>query len=86
MNAKRKLLENVRLLLVDDELALLKNLSRLTDQAGAMTHTAENADEALAILERTPMDVSVLDVRMPGMDGITLLKKSRRDGRTWRSS
>jgi two-component system, NtrC family, sensor kinase len=78
MNTKPKLLENVRLLLVDDESVLLKNLSRLTERAGAVTHLAENAEEAMTILDTTPIDVSVLDVRMPGMDGITLLKEIKK--------
>jgi two-component system, NtrC family, sensor kinase len=78
MSTKTRLLENVRLLLVDDEAALLKNLSRLAERAGAVTHGAENAEAALAVLKTTPVDVSVLDVRMPGMDGIALLKEIKK--------
>ncbi|AKF79830.1 Fis family transcriptional regulator [Myxococcus fulvus 124B02] len=67
-------------LLVDDDPAVAKVLGALLNQAGLATHTARNGTEALALLERWPVDVVVSDVRMPGMDGMQLLAEM---GRAW---
>ncbi|KMY67643.1 hypothetical protein AAU61_06955 [Desulfocarbo indianensis] len=66
------------LLLVDDERDFLESLARRLSLRGYNVHTAENGPDALAALDATPIDVAVLDVRMPGMDGVTLLKELKR--------
>ncbi|WP_338870271.1 sigma-54 dependent transcriptional regulator [Myxococcus stipitatus] len=60
-------------LLVDDDPAVAKVLGALLSQAGLTTYAAKDGEEALAHLERKPVDVVVSDVRMPGMDGMRLL-------------
>ncbi|NTX61323.1 sigma-54-dependent Fis family transcriptional regulator [Myxococcus sp. CA051A] len=62
-------------LLVDDDPAVAKVLGALLSQAGLTTHAARDGKEALAMLERKPVDVVVSDVRMPGMDGMQLLNE-----------
>ena len=63
-----------RVLLVDDEVDFLTSLSQRLELRGLPTLSASNGPEALEILDRKPVDVVVLDVRMPGMDGIEALR------------
>ena len=68
------------LLLVDDEPAILKALTRAFRKAPYMIHTAEDGLAALEVLERTPVDAALVDLMMPRMDGMTLLAQLRE---TW---
>lgn len=62
-------------LIVDDELTLLRTLRdalrRQSDELEVLT--AGRADEALELMELTPVDLVVTDFRMPGQDGITFI-------------
>lgn len=62
------------LLLVDDEPAVLKSLQRVF-QDDYNVLAAESGDEALLILEKEQVHLVVSDFRMPGMDGLQLLRK-----------
>jgi two-component system, NtrC family, response regulator AtoC len=64
-----------RVLLVDDDRALATVLQALIEQAGVACDSVPNADAALAALEREPYDVVITDLRMPGMDGMELLRR-----------
>ena len=64
-----------RVLLVDDEIDFLTSLGQRLELRGLPTLTAANGPDALAILDQEPVDVVVLDVRMPGMDGIEILHR-----------
>jgi response regulator RpfG family c-di-GMP phosphodiesterase len=62
-----------RLLLVDDELAHLKVLAVMVEQAGMPCKTARSAKEALNLLQREPVDAVIADLNMPGVSGLELL-------------
>ncbi len=65
-----------RVLFVDDSMTFLETISELFGTWGNNTweiHTAVSADKALAILEQKLMDLVVLDIGMPLLDGIQLL-------------
>lgn len=64
-----------RVLLVDDEVDFLTSLGQRLVLRGLPTLTAANGPDALSILDEHPVDVVVLDVRMPGMDGIETLRR-----------
>jgi signal transduction histidine kinase len=64
-----------RVLLVDDEVDFLSSLAQRLELRGLPVLTAASGLEALEILDREPVDVVVLDVRMPGMDGIETLRR-----------
>ena len=65
----------VKILIVDDEKDFVEMFSlRLTGQ-GEKVSVAYSGQEALDLLEKTQIDVVILDIRMPGMDGIETLKK-----------
>jgi EAL domain-containing protein (putative c-di-GMP-specific phosphodiesterase class I) len=67
----------VRVLLVDDEPAIARSLSRFLVQAGHVVTAAGNGEEAIKLLAGDSFDVIVSDIRMPGMDGLTLLRAIR---------
>ena len=65
----------MHILLVDDETEFLELMTKRLDRRNFQVSTAANGVDALKVLEKTPVDVVVLDVRMPGMDGIETLKR-----------
>lgn len=66
-------MQNIRLLLVDDEDDFRNTLAKRLIKKGVSPMQAENGEKALTILENKQVDVVVLDVKMPGMDGIEVL-------------
>jgi len=67
-------MKDIRLLLVDDEDNFRQTLAKRLAKKGIPPEQAENGEKALSILEKKKMDVVVLDVKMPGMDGIEVLR------------
>jgi two-component system response regulator AtoC len=65
-------------LVVDDDLAVLKVLSSQLIQAGIKALVASSGEQALALLDANPVDVVVTDLRMPGMDGLALMSRITR--------
>ncbi len=61
------------LLIVDDEQSICWGLSRLAEQMGHSVDTAVSAEDALLAAKRRRPDAVVLDVRLPGMDGLTAM-------------
>jgi putative nucleotidyltransferase with HDIG domain len=66
-------------LIVDDEPAVRDLMSRWVASLGLRAHTAANADEALASLRQEHYDLAVIDVMMPGHDGLWLATQLERD-------
>lgn len=69
----------LRILIVDDETDFLEPTARRMERRGLHCATAENAQAALDLLGREQFDCAVVDVKMPGMDGLELLRRMRRD-------
>jgi len=63
------------LLCVDDENVILRTLQRLFHRKSYNVLIANSAQEALKLMEDSPVDVIISDMRMPEMDGATLLAK-----------
>jgi response regulator RpfG family c-di-GMP phosphodiesterase len=66
------------ILVVDDEPALLRIISREFESVPIDLSTASSGEEALGLLETRSFAVVISDLRMPGMDGITLLENVRK--------
>jgi len=66
-------MENIRLLLVDDEGDFRRPVAKRLQKRGIIPAQAGSGEEALSILTERPFDVVVLDVTMPGIDGIETL-------------
>ena len=70
-------LDALKVLVVDDDHDTLDVVRQLLELAGAEVVSAASADEALALLRRTPPDVLVSDIGMPGQDGYELIRRVR---------
>jgi len=66
-----------RILVVDDEVGALTLIGIMLDRGGFEVVKAQNANQALAILEKAEPDLIILDIMMPGMDGIELCRVIR---------
>ncbi len=73
-----------RIILVDDHTLFRKGLAELLEQSGSIEVCAftGNPDEVDMLLKAHRPDVLILDLNMPGTDGITLMQKLRSDGHT----
>ncbi|MEF2231786.1 MAG: response regulator [Pseudodesulfovibrio sp.] len=69
------MIKGIRLLLVDDERDFTATLGRRLARRGVVVETADSGEEGLAKLDAFAPDVILLDVRMPGMDGLSVLHK-----------
>ncbi|MBW2585172.1 MAG: sigma-54-dependent Fis family transcriptional regulator [Deltaproteobacteria bacterium] len=67
------------LLMVDDEPSVLSSLKRVFLEDDYQIHTAGNGAQALELLSEVKIDAALIDLKMPGMDGLTLLKAMRED-------
>ncbi len=63
------------ILVVDDELSVRDSLSKWFKEDGYRVGAAENANRALSLMNEGPWDVILLDIKMPGMDGLELQKR-----------
>src|SRR5215831_13103310 len=73
-----------RILIVDDDANTLEILRRWLAREGYGTVSADNGPACLELLAKSPIDVILLDVMMPGMDGLEVCERLR-DNAAWRS-
>ena len=66
-----------RILVVDDELGALTLIGIMLERGGFSVLKAKDAREALGVLDQSLPDMIILDVMMPGMDGISLCRVLR---------
>jgi putative nucleotidyltransferase with HDIG domain len=71
------LLQNAKILAVDDEQALRKLLTTMLAQEGVKCRTVASAEEALEVLKAEPVDAVISDLRMNGLSGMDLLRETR---------
>jgi DNA-binding response OmpR family regulator len=62
------------ILIIDDEAALRQTLARVLQQAGFEVTTAEDGERGLSYVQTTNFDMIFMDLRMPGMAGMEVLK------------
>ena len=68
----------IRILVVDDEDDLLQLLVQRLKRKGYKVEGALSGEEAIEKMKETVYDVGIFDIKMPGMDGIELLKESKK--------
>lgn len=66
--------EKAKILVVDDDETVRRSYSRSLSGAFCSVEAAWNGDEALRAMEKQRFDVVLLDLRMPGTDGISVLR------------
>ncbi len=69
--------KNTKVLIVEDEQALLMILAEKFRREGFGVQTASDGEEGLSMALRYNPDIIILDIVMPSMDGLTMLKKLR---------
>jgi len=67
-----------KILVVDDERATRLSLSDILRLDGCEVQTAASGAEAVQLLAAAPIDLMLLDIKMPGMDGMQVLAEARR--------
>jgi DNA-binding NtrC family response regulator len=72
-------MEMKKILIVDDEKNIRMTISQALADMDVSTDTAVNGEEALSKLKETDFGIILLDLRMPGMDGMEVLAKLRKD-------
>jgi two-component system, cell cycle response regulator DivK len=75
-------MEQASILLVEDNVSNSKLVRILLEREGHVVHTARDADEALQALGNYMPRLILMDIQLPGMDGLTLTRKLKSDPRT----
>jgi DNA-binding response OmpR family regulator len=63
------------ILIVDDDALMRRSLTFHLEQAGYRVHAAANAEDGLAFVQYSPPDLVLLDISLPGMDGLDALRE-----------
>ncbi len=66
-----------QILVVDDESIVVSLVRDTLEEEGMVVHTAETGTQALEIIARQNIDLIISDIRMPGMDGIELVRRAK---------
>ena len=73
-----KALAGRRVLIVDDDIRNIFALSSVLEDYGMQIRTADNGREAIAITQRGDLDVVLMDIMMPEMDGLDTMREIRK--------
>jgi DNA-binding NtrC family response regulator len=71
-------MDQIKVILVDDEVEYVTTLSERMRMRGMETHIAFDGEKALEMVKTQSFDVMVLDLKMPGIDGLTVLKSLKK--------
>ena len=68
----------IKILLVDDDEAVRDSLGGLIQDLGYKVIVSESADNAYILIKKENFDIHISDIKMPGGDGISFLKKAKK--------
>jgi len=68
--------KKARILVVDDEISIRESLKDFLEDNGYVVDAAGTAEEALVFISKAEYDLSVIDLRLPRMNGETLIKRA----------
>lgn len=72
----------MRILVIEDEAPLLAQITERLTGAGYSVDGCGDGREGLYLVSEYPLDLAVIDLGLPGMSGLELIRRLRRDGRT----
>ena len=72
-------LTEAQVLIVDDDAAIRESMNEFVDMSGYQSVTAVSAEEALSKLAETSVDVVITDIMLPGMDGLELTDRIKKE-------
>ena len=72
------ILDQLHILIVDDNRDFLESLSEVVESGGYKTAVAQNGAQALQIFKEENIDLLLMDLKMPGMNGIDTYKEIRK--------
>lgn len=70
----------MRALIVEDDVKIATFIQKGLRQEGYTADQVSTAEEALGLAETMPYDIAIVDVMLPGMDGVSLTQQLRKDG------
>ena len=73
-------MKGAKILIVDDEVAFTNNLTKLLTKREYYVTAVNSGDSAIQALEEDQYNIVILDIKMPGMNGITTLKEMHKLG------
>src|SRR4030042_4776941 len=68
-----------RILVVDDEMIVCESCKRILEEEGYEVETALSGKEAFEKMKGNPFDIVITDLKMPGIDGMEVLKTFRKE-------
>ena len=68
-----------RILIVDDDQLMRRSLAFNMERAGYEVKSAANAEDAIDVLRGSVFDLVLLDIGLPGMDGLDAVRKIKQD-------
>jgi len=72
----------MRILIIEDELELLARIKARFESAGYIVDTSSEGNEGYFFATEYPIDAAIIDIGLPGMTGIEIIKKIRQQGST----
>jgi len=69
-------ISKIKVLVVDDEITVCSNVTAFLEDEGFTVFSAASGEEALDLILKQKMDVAIVDMRLPGIDGDTLMLKA----------
>lgn len=73
------MISSPRILVVDDEMIVCESCQRILEEEGLEVETALSGAEAFAKMKENPFDIVITDLKMPGIDGMEVLRTIRKD-------
>ncbi|AKH39675.1 MULTISPECIES: response regulator transcription factor [Nitrosomonas] len=70
----------MRILLIEDEIKLQKQISQQLEADGYMVDTCDNGEEGLYIASEYPLDAAIVDIGLPGLSGLEVIAALRKRG------
>ena len=67
--------DKIRVLILDDDKHFTEELAEFLELSGHVVYESNTVAEGMAMLDKNPVDLLILDIRLPGADGLDILKK-----------